>query len=83
MQAFFGIDSNFVVETVWFPVTLKQRDADGLPKVVKLESTAADSIHDTRIVDNGNFDAKLHSSKIHICVRCRTIKSKKKKKSEK
>lgn len=51
MKAVITVDLDLVVETVWPPIGGKKDNTYGLAVIVELQATAADGVHDTRIVD--------------------------------
>ena len=68
MKSMLQISFNLVEEAVRFPCPIPEWNGDCLPKVVELESTASNGIHDGGIVDDSVLDPQLNSTEDQICV---------------
>ena len=68
MKSALQICFNLVKEAVRFPRLMPEWNGDRLSKVVQLQSTAANGIHDGSIVDHCVLDTQLNSTENQISV---------------
>ena len=68
MKSALQICFNLVKEAVRFPRFIPEWNGDCLSKVVQLQSTAANSVHDGGIVDHSVLDTQLNSTENQISV---------------
>ena len=68
MQSQARILSDAVVEAVWLPAVCEEDHADGLAKVVQLQTGAADASHDRGIGDGVAGDVELAGAEDQVGV---------------
>lgn len=62
-----------IVEAVWSPGICEEDERDRLPKVVELQATCTDSIHDGGIVDDPSGYVEVTGSEDDVCMRRCTV----------